>query len=148
VSSAEVVVDVPNREINGMVFLLTGCYGDSCFVAPKYYRNKKCAVHIRVNRNEVLSTKRVRDRAGAALQMKNTYALCPGPVPRHEVTIATLAVLELAIRSVVNTSSQVGVGKDVVDDLARITVPDLIIGGHPFRCGPVFRREAIVPSSV
>jgi hypothetical protein len=74
--------------------------------------------------------------------------LCPGPVSRHEVTITSLIVLKFAVRSVVDATGKVGVGKDIMDDLPGVTVPDLIIGGHPFRRGCVVWTEAIVSGSV
>lgn len=74
--------------------------------------------------------------------------MSPGPVSRHEITITPLVVLKLAVRNIVNAINQVRVGENVVDDVPRIAIPDLVIGRHPFRCGSVVRAETVVPGDV
>jgi len=48
------IVDVPDSEVEGVIFMLTGCNGDCGLVAPEYDGNEKCTVCISVDRNEVL----------------------------------------------------------------------------------------------
>ena len=77
-----------------------------------------------------------------------TYGLFPGPVSRHKIVVTPLLVLKLAVRDVVNAASQVRIGKDLVDDLSRVAVPDLMISGHPLGRGSVCWMKAIVPGSI
>jgi hypothetical protein len=51
VSTPEVVAHIPDREVQGMIFVLAGCDGNGRFVAPKDYGNKKSAMGIWVVRN-------------------------------------------------------------------------------------------------
>ena len=52
--SPEVVVDVPNRKIDRVVVVLTGCHRNGCFVAPKDDRDEECPMCVQVSRYEVL----------------------------------------------------------------------------------------------
>jgi hypothetical protein len=79
---------------------------------------------------------------------KDTYTLIPCPIPRHEVRIPLLAVHKLAVWDIVEAVSQVGISENVVNDHSRVAVPELILGGHPLRCGPVVRSETIILSGV
>ena len=144
-SPSEVVLHIPNREIHRMVFLLARCYRNSSLVAPKYHRNEKSTVCIWVKRYEILLYKIINDEVP---QQGNTYTLSPGPIPRHEITKSSLAILKLAIWDVIDATGSVGVDEDFVDNPPRITIPDLIIGSHPFGCGSIFWTEAIVLASV
>jgi hypothetical protein len=78
---------------------------------------------------------------------KRTYTLSPSPVSRHEIAVTPLVVLKLAIWSVVDATSQVRVSEDVVNDLSRVTVPDLMVGGHPLGRGCILWTKAIVLGS-
>ena len=53
-SSPEVVVDIPNREINRMVIVLAGRHRNGRLVAPKDNGHKHCSMGIQVSRNKVL----------------------------------------------------------------------------------------------
>lgn len=85
---------------------------------------------------------------GQGLVEKNTYTLVISPVPRHEVRVSPFAAHKLMVWDVVNTTIQLWVGKDVVNDHLRVAVPKLVLSSHPFRCGSVLWPEAIVPSTV
>ena len=76
------------------------------------------------------------------------YTLSPSPVPRHKVTVTSLTVLKLAVWNVVHAVCQVGVGKDVMDDLAGIVIPELVVVGHPLGDGPTLGIETVVACSV
>lgn len=78
----------------------------------------------------------------------NTYRLLPGPVPRHEVGVPSLAVFELVVRDIIEAVNEVGISEDVVDDFSGVAIPDLVISCHPLRYGSVFGAEAVIPSSV
>jgi hypothetical protein len=54
VSSSDAIVHVPDREVNGVVFVLASCHGNSCFVASKYDGNKDRSVRIGIYSDEVL----------------------------------------------------------------------------------------------
>ena len=54
VGSSDVITDIPDREVDGMIFMLASCYGNSRFVASKYDGNKHCSVCINVFSDEVL----------------------------------------------------------------------------------------------
>lgn len=53
--STSVVVDVPNREVDRMVFLLASGDRDSCLVTSKNDGDKEGSVCVRIIRNEVLN---------------------------------------------------------------------------------------------
>lgn len=80
--------------------------------------------------------------------VKLAYALPPGPITRHKITVSSFVVLEIAVGDVIDAISQIRVCENIVDDLPRVMIPELIFGVHPLRCGCVFRAEAIVSSSV
>jgi hypothetical protein len=58
VSSSDVIAHIPDREIHGMIFLLTSCDGDSRFVASKYGGNKECSMRISIYGDEILPVQR------------------------------------------------------------------------------------------
>jgi len=53
-SSPDVITHIPDREIDGMIFVLTGCDGSGCFVASKYDGDKHRAVCVDIYSDEVL----------------------------------------------------------------------------------------------
>jgi hypothetical protein len=55
VSTSKAVVDIANREVNGVIRLLTRRDGDGCLVAAEYNRYKHASVCRRVLGNDVLS---------------------------------------------------------------------------------------------
>jgi hypothetical protein len=57
VSPLDVVTHVPDREIDGVIFMLTSCDGSCRFVASKYDGDKDRSVCINILRNKVLSWK-------------------------------------------------------------------------------------------
>ena len=54
VSSSDVVTDVPNRKVDGMIFVLAGRHGNSGLVTPEYDRDKNCPMRVSVKGNDVL----------------------------------------------------------------------------------------------
>ena len=52
--SLDVIVDVPYREVDRMVFMLTGCNGNGRFITPKDNRDKNGSMCINIYRDEVL----------------------------------------------------------------------------------------------
>ena len=56
VRAPDTVVDVPNREVNGVVNLLASCDRDSHLVRSKDNRDKHCPMCRGVCRNDILST--------------------------------------------------------------------------------------------
>ena len=48
-------MNVPNREINGVIFMLAGCHRNGHFVTSKYDGHEKCSMCIWVERNYILS---------------------------------------------------------------------------------------------
>ena len=53
------IPNITDREVNGVVLMLAGRDGNSCFVASKYDRNKDCSVHINIRGNDILFAKLV-----------------------------------------------------------------------------------------
>ena len=54
VDSLNVIMHVPNRKVDGVVFMLTSGDGHGCFVASQYNRDEKRSVHIGVLGDDVL----------------------------------------------------------------------------------------------
>ena len=48
------IVYIPNGEVDRMVFVLTGCNGDGCFVASKYDGDEEGTMRVNVDRDSVL----------------------------------------------------------------------------------------------
>lgn len=145
VSSPEVVANIPNRHVYRMMFMLAGCDGNGSFIAPKNYRYENSPMCIWVSRYEVLLRKvsEQHEKKG-----KFTNTLPPSPVSRHEVAVLSLATHKLAIGDVVNPINKFRVREDVVDDLARVAIPDPILGSHPFRRRPILWTKAVVLGGV
>lgn len=118
--SSNVVVHVANREINRVVYVLTGCDRDGGFVGADYDGDEHRSMCRRVHSDEVLSTTVSKHYARP---ISNTYTLVPGPVSTHKVVVLLVFVLEVAVRSVVNTRGELRVSEDIVDDLPGVTVP-------------------------
>ena len=55
VSSPNVVVNISDREVDRVVFMLAGCDRGCRLIASKDYRDKHCAMRINVCSDEVLS---------------------------------------------------------------------------------------------
>jgi len=66
VCSPDMIMDVSDREVDGVVFLLAGCDGNSCFIASEYDGNEDSSVCINIYSDEVLSVER----------LVNIHALC------------------------------------------------------------------------
>jgi len=130
-----------------MIFLLASCNRNCRFVAPKYYRNEDCSVRVNINGNQILFVMGS-VTTDATKNSMHTYALSPSPVPRHEVAISSFAILKLTVWNVVDVSSEIGVGKDVVDDLPRIAVPELVLGCHPFGRGSMLWIETLILNGI
>ena len=77
-----------------------------------------------------------------------THTLPPGPVTRHKITVSSPFVLKLTVGNVIDVVGQTGVCKDVVDDLSRVTIPELILSGHPLRCRCVVWADTTVVGSI
>lgn len=144
-SPPDVIAHVSNREVDGVVFVLTGRNRSCRFIGPKYDRDEHRSVCISINRNEVLN-----DRVSKAstLSRENTYALLPSPVPGHKVTVPSFSILELAVGNVVDTVSKIRVSENVMDDLPRITEPELIVGSHPLGYGRIFWAETVILNGI
>ena len=78
----------------------------------------------------------------------STHTLIPSPVTTHEVAIQTLPILKVAVWGVVNTRVKLGVCEDVVDNLPRVAVPELIFDRHPLRCRTILGTEPLVLGGV
>jgi hypothetical protein len=80
--------------------------------------------------------------------VKISYALSPGPVARHKITVLSFVVLEVAVGYVVDPIGQIGVCEEVVDDFSRVTVPELVLSVHPLGRGRVVWTETVVPGGI
>jgi hypothetical protein len=78
VSSPDVVADISNGDIDGVIVVLASCNGGSCFVAPEYDRDEDCAMCVDINGNNVLFVE-VLVRVGSSVKL--AYTLLPSPVP-------------------------------------------------------------------
>ena len=54
VGSPNVIMDIPNREVNWVVFMLASCNGNGRFVTSEYDGDEECSMGIDVNSNQVL----------------------------------------------------------------------------------------------
>ena len=97
--SSDAVVNVANREVNGVIRLLTGRNRDSCLVTAEYDGDEHRSVCCGVGCNDILN----KSSAVNGMEPAFSYALVPGPVPTHEVAIPAFLVLKVTVRSVVNT---------------------------------------------
>lgn len=57
VSSPDVVTCIADREVDRVVFVLAGCNGNGCFVAPEYDRNEDGSMCIWIEGNNILSNR-------------------------------------------------------------------------------------------
>ena len=76
--------------------------------------------------------------------MHRTYSLFPCPVPRHQITVLSLLAVEFLIWCVVNLALKIRMSEEVLDDIARIPVPDIITRSLPLRETGCFREGAVV----
>ena len=83
-----------------------------------------------------------------------TYRLLPRPVPRHDVAVLSLITIELPVRRMVDMLLKVWTSKNVFDDLAWISVPDIIVcrlpfgGASCFRAGSLILEAGILPPNI
>ena len=82
-----------------MVFVLTGCNGDSCLVTPKDNGYENSSMRINVYGNELLFMSRL---AGVGVLHGYTYTLVPSPVSRHEVTVSPFSVHKITVWDIVD----------------------------------------------
>ena len=54
VSSANVIMHISNRKVDGMIFVLASCDRSGCFVASNYDGDEECSVRIDINGDEIL----------------------------------------------------------------------------------------------
>lgn len=76
-SSPDVILDIPNREVDWMIFMLASCDGNCCLVTSEYDGNEYCSMCVGIYSNEVLFVVKLVD---ARILHKFTYTLPPGPV--------------------------------------------------------------------
>ena len=89
---------------------------------------------------------------------EDAYGLVPCPVTGHEVTVLSLAIVELLICGVVDMAVEVRAGEQAFDNITGISVPDIVLYSFPLRwacClrgGPSYLRRAFSqrtsPSSI
>ena len=58
--------------------------------------------------------------------------MSPCPISGHQVSVLPFLVIEFPIRDVVNMALKVWTCEDVLDDLARVPIPDVILCRLPF----------------
>jgi hypothetical protein len=74
----------------------------------------------------------------------NTYTLLPYPVSGHEIRVPVFVIFKLTVWDIVNGICQLGICKDIVDNLPRIAVPELVVDSHPLRSGAIFWVETVI----
>ena len=52
------------------------------------------------------------------------------------------------VRDVINLVGQIGVCEDITDDFPGVSIPELILGSHPFGSRRVFWKETIVLNGI
>ena len=62
-----------------------------------------------------------------------TYRLSPCPVSGHYIAVPSLLAIKLLICHVVNVTINVRIGQDILDDLTRVPMPNIILHGLPLR---------------
>ena len=95
------IPDVPNGEVDRMIFVLASCNGNSHFIASKYDGDKGSTMCVNVNGNNVL----LMETLVCVGSFRETHALLPGPVPQHKITVLLLTILEFAVGNVVDAIS-------------------------------------------
>jgi hypothetical protein len=78
VCSPDVITDIPYREVDRVVFMLTGRNRDSRFITPKDDRDENSSMCIDIYRNELLFTTRL-----AGVSIFHEMYLRTGPKPSH-----------------------------------------------------------------
>ena len=73
-----------------------------------------------------------------------TYRLLPCPIAGHQVSILSLLTNEFLVCSVVDMTIKVWTSKNILDHLARVPVPNVVLPSHPFRSASSFRERAVV----
>lgn len=68
----------------------------------------------------------------------------PRPVAGHKITVSAFAILKVTVGNIVDVVDQIRVCENVVDDLPRVSVPELVLRGHPLRGGPIVWAESII----
>ena len=76
--------------------------------------------------------------------MHRTYSLFPCPIPRHQVAVLSLLTVEFLIWCIVDLALKIRTSKEVLDDVARIPVPDVVTCSLPLWETGCFREGAIV----
>ena len=76
--------------------------------------------------------------------MHRTYGLFPCPAPRHQITVLSLLAVEFLIWCVVDLALEIRTSEEVLDDVTRIPVPDVVAHGLPLRETGCFREGAVV----
>lgn len=70
--------------------------------------------------------------------------MLPSPVAGHHITILSLLAVELSIRRVVNVAFKIWTSKEVLDNVARVPIPDVIARGLPLWRTGCFGEGAMI----
>jgi hypothetical protein len=70
--------------------------------------------------------------------------LPPRPITRHDVAILSILTIEFLICCVINVAFEVRACQDVLDYLARVPVPNIILCGLPLRSASCRGERAFV----
>ena len=72
------------------------------------------------------------------------YRLSPCPVSGHHISVLPFLTIEFLIGCVINVALEVWTCKDVLDHLARIPIPDVVLCGPPLQMVSHFWEGAFV----
>ena len=138
-------MDVTNREIDGVVFMLAGRDRNRCLVTTKYNRNEHRSMCRGVRPDSVLQNML---STNASYLSTSAYTLIPCPIPTHKVSIFSLPTFEVMVWGVVDAGGKLGVCDYVVDKFSGTTIPQLVLRIHPFRRRTVIRADPLVLRSI
>ena len=76
--------------------------------------------------------------------MCGTYGLSPSPVSRHHISALLLLTIELLIGHIVNMAIEVWMCEDILDDLVRVPIPDVVLRSHPLWIMSCFWKRVFI----